>query len=123
MTIVTRTNVPAATSTFLRGSVPAPAVVWDLPARSRGTGGAGVVRSLGAAARTPERSNIGAGLPCPDVPDPVEARHESRASLIMGAALGLALLVGSAVGGVFSDAATATHGAGDSTREVVAAVQ
>ncbi|WP_291313745.1 hypothetical protein [Corynebacterium sp. UBA2622] len=121
MTIVTRNNVPASVSRALPSPAVAPAVVWDLPARSLHTCGSGVVRSLGAAERTRARSNISPDSPRAALSDPREARHETRASLMMGAALGLALLIGSAVGGVYSAGGTGAQHQGDVTREVVTA--
>ncbi|EEI16770.1 hypothetical protein [Corynebacterium lipophiloflavum] len=51
--------------------------------------------------------------------DVFESRHEKRASLLMGAALGLALILGSAAGGAFAtDSADYVTGA---TSDVTAA--
>ncbi|WJY68223.1 hypothetical protein CAURIS_06640 [Corynebacterium auris] len=83
-------------SRALRGS--APAAVWDVPEVPVRCSAAAAVRSLGSDVRTGERSNAG-----PDGGE-VNARlspRETRASALMGAVFGLALLVGSALGGAF----------------------
>ncbi|SDR96765.1 hypothetical protein SAMN04488539_0739 [Corynebacterium timonense] len=97
MTIIAPRHTAVAPNNAQRSRCPVPAAVWDIPDVSVRNARGGAVRSLGGDVRTGDCSNEG--------PDSVQgtvhlSRHESRASALMGAGFGLALLVGSALGGI-----------------------
>lgn len=78
------------------------AEVWDISGPGTRRGAPTVVRSIG-----PEGRNFGRGgehaSPCSENNgESFEPRDDSRESVLLGAALAVALLVGSAFGGVFS---------------------
>ncbi|SDL77440.1 hypothetical protein SAMN04488535_0739 [Corynebacterium mycetoides] len=86
--------------------------VWDVAPETHTRAHSTRVRTLSPHNRTHER--------VPRLPRPTEipaetafeSRHENRADILMGAVLGLALILGSAAGGAFSaDPADQGHGA------------
>ena len=100
----------AAHTSFNSATAPTlPAAVWDLPEAESISRGARHVRTLSPVHRNSERVNAGTVRAGAQNSDMFETRHENRASLLMGAALGLALILGSAAGGAF---------AGDSSDQV-----
>lgn len=121
---MTMTATPRYAGHAARTSWPAsvpPAVVWDLPSAISDAPAAAGVRSLGDSNRTSGRSNADPNISeWVDAP-PADARGESRANVLMGALLGFALILGSALGGVFTGAGAVSGAGGDVTREVVTA--
>lgn len=83
-------------------SVVPPAEIWDLESASkRRTGGAGV-RTISASHRTSARSSANRVSGGSTEANAFETRHETRDTLLLGACMTAALLIGSAFGGVFS---------------------
>lgn len=79
-----------------------PADVWDvLPGRPSHCS-APRVRTIEASYRKGDHLDNEVPLGCSHAQTAVETRGDNRAATIMGALLGIALLVGSAFGGVFS---------------------
>ncbi|QPK82507.1 hypothetical protein G7Y29_06315 [Corynebacterium qintianiae] len=79
-----------------------PADMWDLPASAPAARKAVHVRTLEPGSRNRERRPLGEIGLRPTREEAFETRHENRANVFMGAALGLALILGSAAGGAFS---------------------
>lgn len=83
-------------------SVVPPAEIWDLDSGpERRTGGVGV-RTISASHRTGARSTVNGVLDGSADANMFETRHETRDTLLLGACMTAALLIGSAFGGVFS---------------------
>ena len=83
-------------------SVVPPAEIWDLDSvPKRRTGGAGV-RTISASHRTSARSVSNRVSGGSTEANTFEIRHETRDTLLLGACMTAALLIGSAFGGVFS---------------------
>lgn len=102
MTIQIDRSITASRSNPAYGFTAPRAAVWDIPATEEARPCLNNVRTISCGSRTPERYRKYPTCSPLKRNEAFETRHENRASLVMGAALGLALVLGSTVGGAFS---------------------
>lgn len=101
MTIIINDNCTASTKYASSPVSSAPVDTWDL-VEGTSAGYRGNVRTLGEGYRTSAAYREGLDEVGQRIETAIENEKEKRASLILGGVLGLALLIGSAFGGVFS---------------------
>lgn len=97
-------------------SVVPPAEVWDVESTQPRRGGGGSVRTISATHRKYDRSDREEAIAGSGDVSAFETRRERRDTLLLGAGMTAALLIGSAFGGAFAGAgdgqvATSGHAA------------
>lgn len=102
MSVVINPVSAAKKPTRVQAPVVPPAEVWDLESPARRPACARAVRTIDVGDRTSERSVKRSRRNADAAGSSFEMRRENRESVLLGAVLTAALIIGSAVGGAFS---------------------
>lgn len=95
-----------------------PGAVWDISPASRPSGRASRVRTLHELSRTDDRQYVVREGRAESVRERIERRRERAHNLTLGVVLGFSLIVGAALGGVFTEDTAGEQSRVDQTAEV-----